>query len=154
MAIAIAPILGMTGRICTKDWPVPGDSFVIPKRTRVIIPIVSDMQNLWNLQQEKACNKSVCSFLFPDSFIQLAIVLDCCITSSYFVSRKSLSTYLSYINLPWLKFIYFCNRLDFILTLTIGQIRQNLTQKDSAAKIRATSIPSLFKHLDLDQGFF
>ena len=33
--------LGMTGRICTKDWPVPGDSFVIPKFTRVIIPIVS-----------------------------------------------------------------------------------------------------------------
>jgi len=35
----LAP-LGMTGRICTKDWPVPGDSFVIPKRTRVIIPII------------------------------------------------------------------------------------------------------------------
>jgi len=31
--------LGMTGRVCTKDWKVPGDDFVIPKGTRVIIPI-------------------------------------------------------------------------------------------------------------------
>ena len=30
----------MTGRTCTKDWKIPGDSFVVPKGTRVIIPIV------------------------------------------------------------------------------------------------------------------
>ena len=33
--------LPFTARECTKDWQVPGDSFVIPKNTRVIIPIVS-----------------------------------------------------------------------------------------------------------------
>ena len=36
----------MTGRVCTKDWKVPGDDFVIPKGTRVIIPIVSILQFL------------------------------------------------------------------------------------------------------------
>ena len=29
----------MTARTCTKDWKIPGDSFVVPKGTRVIIPI-------------------------------------------------------------------------------------------------------------------
>jgi len=32
--------LPFTARECTKDWQVPGDSFVIPKNTRVIIPII------------------------------------------------------------------------------------------------------------------
>ena len=35
----LAPF-GMTGRLCTKDWKIPGESFVVPKWTRVIIPIV------------------------------------------------------------------------------------------------------------------
>ena len=30
-----------SARMCTNDWQVPGDSFIIPKNTRVIIPIVS-----------------------------------------------------------------------------------------------------------------
>ena len=30
-----------TARMCNKDWQVPGDRFVIPKDTRVYIPIVS-----------------------------------------------------------------------------------------------------------------
>ena len=29
--------------MCTKDYPIPGDSFVIPKNTRVIIPCVSQI---------------------------------------------------------------------------------------------------------------
>ena len=33
--------LAMTARTCTKDWKIPGESFIIPKNTRVIIPIVS-----------------------------------------------------------------------------------------------------------------
>jgi len=32
--------LPMTGRTCTKDWQIPGDSFVVPKGTRVLVPIV------------------------------------------------------------------------------------------------------------------
>ena len=32
-----------TARMCTKDYPIPGDSFVIPKNTRVIIPCVSQI---------------------------------------------------------------------------------------------------------------
>jgi len=31
--------LAMTARTCTKDWKIPGESFIIPKNTRVIIPI-------------------------------------------------------------------------------------------------------------------
>jgi len=30
----------MTGRTCTKDWQIPGDSFVVPKGTRVLVPII------------------------------------------------------------------------------------------------------------------
>merc|ERR1712227_210335 len=29
----------ITARTCTKNWKIPGESFVIPKNTRVIIPI-------------------------------------------------------------------------------------------------------------------
>ena len=29
--------------MCNKDYPIPGDSFVIPKNTRVIIPCVSQI---------------------------------------------------------------------------------------------------------------
>merc|ERR1719450_2017394 len=32
--------LPMTGRTCTKAWQIPGDSFVVPKGTRVLVPIV------------------------------------------------------------------------------------------------------------------
>jgi len=34
----LAPF-AMTARTCTKEWKIPGDSFVVPKNTRVIIPI-------------------------------------------------------------------------------------------------------------------
>ena len=40
----LAP-LSNTGRTCTKDWQVPGDTFVIPKGTRVLIPTVSKYFN-------------------------------------------------------------------------------------------------------------
>ena len=30
-----------TARLCTRDWQVPGETFVIPKDTQVYIPIVS-----------------------------------------------------------------------------------------------------------------
>jgi len=30
-----------TGRTCTKDWKIPGDSFVVPKGTRVLVPIIA-----------------------------------------------------------------------------------------------------------------
>jgi len=30
---------GMTARTCTKNWQIPGETFVIPKNTRVVIPI-------------------------------------------------------------------------------------------------------------------
>jgi len=35
--------LASTARMCNKDYPIPGDSFVIPKNTRVIIPCVSQI---------------------------------------------------------------------------------------------------------------
>ena len=35
-----------TARLCTQNWQVPGSEFVIPKDTRVIIPIVSPTYNL------------------------------------------------------------------------------------------------------------
>ena len=38
--LRLAPV-AFTGRTCTKEWQIPGDSFVVPKGTRVIIPIVS-----------------------------------------------------------------------------------------------------------------
>ena len=33
--------LSLTTRYCTKPWRIPGDSFVIPKDMKVMIPIVS-----------------------------------------------------------------------------------------------------------------
>jgi len=36
--LRLAPV-AFTGRTCTKEWQIPGDSFVVPKGTRVIIPI-------------------------------------------------------------------------------------------------------------------
>ena len=38
--LRLAPV-AFTGRTCTKEWQIPDDDFVVPKGTRVIIPIVS-----------------------------------------------------------------------------------------------------------------
>lgn len=43
---------GMTARTCTKNWQIPGETFVIPKNTRVVIPIVILSNNIYRLCQK------------------------------------------------------------------------------------------------------
>merc|ERR1719270_2021524 len=50
---------GMTARTCTKNWQIPGETFVIPKNTRVVIPIVCTMIQNTGLNQQNLIQKDL-----------------------------------------------------------------------------------------------
>ena len=68
----LAP-LPNSGRTCTKDWQIPGDSFVVPKGTRVIIPIVGE--TLKNQTSKFVISRLVYTLILSTGPILLCLIL-------------------------------------------------------------------------------